>query len=370
MLEIVAAPIVAALALFGYVVVSDPQAVYVENVTTPAAMAADGYTGAVMEARLLDAARRMEAEARSFPAARRLAADADKTALRLLAENVGAVPAVRAAQKMTGRLGVAASGEVVRKGDGHELLLRVTTADGVERLAAVSAPAGDVDGLIENGAAALLTIADPYVSAARRFKSDHAAGTGYAAVAGLLQETEREGRAYDPRWTANLAGVAAFADRRLDEAVGHFERALALDPAFAPALVNRGVALASIGLHRDAVENYRQALALPQGGEFGPSHAAAYASWGVSLAALRQPDAARQAFEYAVGVSPDYVDGYFKWAQSMQALGRTTEAEAALRRRPDPSVSRPPLYPEYLVGPIGLDAYVVVGFGADKPNQR
>ena len=44
MLELVAAPIAAVLALFGYIVVADPQSVHLESISSPPTLAAEGYT--------------------------------------------------------------------------------------------------------------------------------------------------------------------------------------------------------------------------------------------------------------------------------------------------------------------------------------
>lgn len=359
MLELVAAPIAAALALFGYIVVADPQSVHLESISTPPALAADGYTAPVIEARLADALRAAEAQARSYPAARRLEEDAQPTALRILSDAMGATAAVRATQKALGRIDYAVAGEVVRNGEQLELRLRVVGADGGRHRVSVAAPSGDVGGLIDDGALALLGLADPYARAAWQLKADHAAGQGFAQTRALAAAAERAVRGADPRWAANLAGVAAFADNRAEEALAAFDRALALDAAFTPAAVNRGAVLAAAGRHRDAIEQYRKALTLYQGGEYGPAHAVAYAHWGVSLAALKQLDGARTSFEYAVQSAPDYDDAYVKWAATMRAAGRDEEAAEVLNRRADPA-AKPILGPEYLSGPIGPDAYVLV----------
>lgn len=367
MLELVAAPIAAALALFGYIVVADPQSVHLESISTPAALAADGYTAPVIEARLSDALRAAEVRARSYPSARRLEEDAQPTALRILSDAVGATAAVRATQKALGRIDYAAAGEVVRNGEQLELRLRVIDADGGRHAVVAAAPAGEVGRLIDDGALALLGVADPYARAAWQLKADHAAGQGFGETRALAAAAERAPRAADPRWAANLAGIAAFADNRTEEALAAFDRALALDPEFTPAVVNRGAVLAAAGRHRDAIEQYRTALTLYQGGAYGPAHAVAYAHWGVSLAALKQVDAARASFEYAVQSAPDYDDAYVKWAAAMRAAGRDEDAAQALNRRADPA-AKPSLAPEYLAGPIGPDAYGLVVKGLATPG--
>ena len=87
----------------------------------------------------------------------------------------------------------------------------------------------------------------------------------------------------------------------------------------------------------------------------------------MSLAALRQVDAARTSFEYAVQSAPDYDDAYVKWAAAMRAAGRDEDAAEALNRRADPA-AKPPLAPEYRAGPIGPDAFALVVKGLASPG--
>lgn len=353
-MEFLAGPILAALAMFGFVVVADPQTVHLERITVPTELADQGYVPGVPEARLRDALLQMERDGRSFADSRALAADAEPTTLRLLAENMGLTPSLRAMQKATGKVAHAVSGDVVRKEDRLLLTLRVVSADGRSELRTASSEAGKPEELIQNGAESLLEAVDPYARAAWKFRKEfYVRGaemsfpySSFYLRAALQAKQSR----IDPRWANNLLGVISQIEKAPDKALGYFQAALAVDPAFSPALVNRGVVLAALGRHREAIESYRKVLELPVCHACGPVHAAAYTWWGVSLAALGQAAASDQSFEYAIQAEPNYNDAYATWTSVLSLQRRTNDnADKALQRFPDRAI---PLlfYPEYFTG--------------------
>lgn len=353
-MEFLAGPILAALAMFGFVVVADPQTVHLERITVPTELADRGYVPGVPEARLRDALLQMEQEGRSFADARALAADATPTTLRLLAENMGMTPSLRAMQKATGKVAYAVSGDVVRKEDQLRLTLRVVSADGGNRLLTAFGEAGKPDELFQSAAEKLLEMVDPYARAAWKFRKEFQARGAdvsfpYAGfyLRAALQAKQPQ---IDPRWANNLLGIISHIEKKPDESLRYFEAALAVDPAFSPALVNRGVILAVLGRHREAIESYRKALELPACRACGPAHAAAYTWWGVSLAALGQAAASDQSFEYAIQAEPDYNDAYATWMSVLSLQKRASDnAEKAMKHFPGGAI---PLlfYPEYFTG--------------------
>src|SRR5262249_43538366 len=62
--------------------------------------------------------------------------------------------------------------------------------------------------------------------------------------------------------TENNLGAALFDEKRADEAVAHYERAIAIRADYAPAHNNLGVALAARGRTSDAITAYRTAASL------------------------------------------------------------------------------------------------------------
>jgi len=76
--------------------------------------------------------------------------------------------------------------------------------------------------------------------------------------------TELRTRPRDSKAHNDLA-VELAGERRYDEAIGHYQEALAIRPDFPEALNNLGNALALAGRRNEAIMQYRKALALRPG---------------------------------------------------------------------------------------------------------
>ncbi|HEY2818900.1 MAG TPA: tetratricopeptide repeat protein [Casimicrobiaceae bacterium] len=127
-------------------------------------------------------------------------------------------------------------------------------------------------------------------------------------------------------WMAhnNLAGVL-IARGKVDEAIGHIERALALRPDYAEARNNLGLALANRGRVDAALEQYRQAL------ELQPAYAEAHNNLGVLLARRGQVEDAIAQYTRALQIDPALAGAHYNLAEALTTRGRTDEALAHLR---------------------------------------
>ena len=133
--------------------------------------------------------------------------------------------------------------------------------------------------------------------------------------------------------TETNLGVARQADRRLDDAISHYRRALAIRPDYAPAANNLGVALRAAGRLDEAIASYRHAIALDAHNaevhynlatalleqqhyneaiphfqiarERLPPTAGARNNFGVALAAVGRRDEAIAEFKNALALEPD-----------------------------------------------------------------
>jgi tetratricopeptide (TPR) repeat protein len=113
---------------------------------------------------------------------------------------------------------------------------------------------------------------------------------------------------------------------RIDEAVAHYERALALKPDHAEAHNNLGVALAALGRMDGAVAHYERALVLK------PDYAEAHNNLGITLAALGRIDSAVAHYERALILKPDYADARNNLGNALVAEGNLDGAMAHYRR--------------------------------------
>src|SRR5262249_40755633 len=98
--------------------------------------------------------------------------------------------------------------------------------------------------------------------------------------------------------TESNVGVALQQERRLDEAIDHYRRAVALRPDYAPAFNNLGSALRARGRRDEAVASYRKAL------ELRPEFAGAHYNLANLLVDEGNPAAAIDHFEQALRNEP------------------------------------------------------------------
>ena len=120
---------------------------------------------------------------------------------------------------------------------------------------------------------------------------------------------------------------------KTQEAMEHYEQALRIEPNFAVAHCNLGIALAQAGRIPEAIEHLQQALRIKSG------YAEAHYNLGVVLARLgRLPETVAH-FEQALRIKPDYAEVHCNLGLVLVQLGKTQDAmkhyEQALRLKPD-----------------------------------
>jgi tetratricopeptide (TPR) repeat protein/4-amino-4-deoxy-L-arabinose transferase-like glycosyltransferase len=130
---------------------------------------------------------------------------------------------------------------------------------------------------------------------------------------------------------SNLA-AALQADHRLDEAVDHYRRAIALRADYAPAYSNLGTALRARGQIREAVASYEQALRLR------PDFPDAHYNLANALMAAGRSDAAIPHFQTALRSISAPVEVHNNLGIALASAGRRDEAfaefDAALQADP------------------------------------
>jgi tetratricopeptide (TPR) repeat protein len=125
--------------------------------------------------------------------------------------------------------------------------------------------------------------------------------------------------------TENNLGTALQDQKRFDEAIAHHQRAIALQPDYAPAHNNLGAALRAAGRLDEAVAQYQRALALKP--DFGS------ASYNLANALLEkgQAGASVDQFRKAIEASPDSVQAHNNLGIALAAKGDTAGAIAEFR---------------------------------------
>ena len=126
-------------------------------------------------------------------------------------------------------------------------------------------------------------------------------------------------------------GFQLVEQQRLDEAVASFDRAIALKPDLAEALISRGIVLFYLGRFEDAVASYDRVLALRPDAE-------AFSHRGLALYTLGRLDEAVASYDHALALKPD-AQAFNTRGRALYKLGRLEEAVAsygsALALQPD-----------------------------------
>jgi protein O-mannosyl-transferase len=131
----------------------------------------------------------------------------------------------------------------------------------------------------------------------------------------------------------NNIGVALVAKKQYAEAIPYFERALKAEPGFYEAHNNIGQALEGLGKIDEAIQEYRLVLAKK------PDNVGALNNLGNALARKGQFADAMQYYASSLQAKPDQAAAHHGLASTLAKLGRTDEAiqhyRALLQRNPD-----------------------------------
>jgi tetratricopeptide (TPR) repeat protein len=128
-------------------------------------------------------------------------------------------------------------------------------------------------------------------------------------------------------------GIVLMNQGRLQEAIGHYEQALRLNPDFPEAHYDWGNALMNEGRLQEAIGHYEQALRI------NPDFAKAHNNWGDALMNQGRLQEAIGHYEQALRLNPDYAEAHYNLGLALEKMGSVTDAiphlERALQLNPD-----------------------------------
>jgi len=118
----------------------------------------------------------------------------------------------------------------------------------------------------------------------------------------------------------NDLGDVLLQQGQTQDAIGHFNEALRINPAYAEAHVNLGNALFQQGHTQDAIAQYRTAL------QINPAAAEAHNNLGLALLQQGRPDEALDEFRAALQINPASAEIHANLGIALFQLGRADEA--------------------------------------------
>ena len=107
---------------------------------------------------------------------------------------------------------------------------------------------------------------------------------------------------------------------KAEQALKAYDRAIQLNPEYAGAHFNRGVALQNLGRLEEAIKSYAKAIQLK------PDYADAYNNRGATLKSLGQLEEALKSYNQAIQLKPDNASAYNNRGNALQGLSRLEEA--------------------------------------------
>lgn len=126
----------------------------------------------------------------------------------------------------------------------------------------------------------------------------------------------------------NNRGLALQEIGRPEEALEHYDRAIALKADYADAHFNRGNVLLDLCRRQDALGSYNRAIALR------PRHAAAHANRGVVLKDLQRLNAAIDSFDRAIAIRRDFTAAIVNRGSTLLLAGQFDRGWADYQQRP------------------------------------
>jgi tetratricopeptide (TPR) repeat protein len=163
--------------------------------------------------------------------------------------------------------------------------------------------------------------------------AQHVAGNPLKAAEGYQEILKYFPNHFD---SIHLLGVASMQLGRPQDALALYDRALNLNPQYAPLYLNRGNVFQTLGHHEEAVTNYQKAI------ELNPEYADAYSNLGNNLRSLGRHEEALLQYEHALRFKPNDAGFLCNKGNALYELKRVDEALAAYEQ----SIKIKPDYPQ------------------------
>ena len=306
--------------------------IIIDPVSVPKSLEEQGYAGAAISRKLIDLVGRIEEESKTSKAKERFGIDsrfAEASAIRLPSSSLSIQSIVTLLRNAFGVTGNRISGEITTKpAEPSTFVLTLHFVRSGKRSFRAKESA-NLDNLFELSARDVVREFDGVVLASYLYNKRTAPPRGAALteVDELLDELSRTADRKTMPWVLNLRGLRLRDQGKHAEAQLLFERAVRLNPMFAPGYVNMGIALAD-GLlpggrnAAAAIDFYWEAV------RYQPDYATAYYDWGLVLQREKAFDGAIAKFRKATEIDATYAPAYRSLAISLRGRG-----EAAKRRR-------------------------------------
>lgn len=318
-------PVLAVGAFFAVSYFISPDTIVIQNISVPPSMEDQGYTGDVATTMLSDSIARVSDAAGTNRGAFVAEETAQAKSVEALSDWFGLAQPIRATQVALGFLPYSFSGEFVEDGDELVLRIRGQSSEYWHFNMVKRGPKDDVDALLEEAAIGLLKELDPYLIAVYHFRHEIPSREFPKTKDAIDHALVHAPRANLP-WVYALWAHVLFFEGDLEGSIMKNRQAMALDPTFPRPMMRWGEALATMGLHDEAIGRFKKTL------EIDPHYPEAIVYWAKSLIAQGKIKEATRKYEEAYNMSPDFPRIVHAYGMHLAEYGNKVKAAEILRR--------------------------------------
>ncbi|MFZ0511733.1 MAG: tetratricopeptide repeat protein [Candidatus Nitrosopolaris sp.] len=133
-----------------------------------------------------------------------------------------------------------------------------------------------------------------------------------------------------------LKGNEYLSRRDYSMALDYYDQAIKIDPKYADAWINKGLAIHNLRKYNEAIESYDKAI------EIDPKYADAWNNKGVSLGKLGKYKEAIECCDRAVKIDPNYANAWNNKGIALRILGQQKDADRCFAKARD--LSKPHVF--------------------------
>jgi tetratricopeptide (TPR) repeat protein len=186
--------------------------------------------------------------------------------------------------------------------------------------------AADVGTLVERTAETILEQVNPYVLAVYRMERRE----NEKAVEIAERITQDPSADLLHKHAAfYLWGLALYKQNKYDQAIAKYQKAIDLDPKYAPPYDDWGNALSVQKKYDEAIAKYQKAI------DLDPKSALPYNHWGIMLDEQKKHNEAITKYQKAIDLDPKYAPPYINWGNALSVQKKYDEAIAKYQKAID-----------------------------------
>ena len=186
--------------------------------------------------------------------------------------------------------------------------------------------ADDVEKLVQRTAETALGQVNPYVLAA--YREEHREYEEAIGIVERMMQDPSEDRLHKEA-ALYLWGLALDSQKKYDEAIAKFRKAIELDPKYAYPYNGWGFVLLNQKRYDEAIAKYQKAL------ELDPKFASPYDGWGHVLYDQKKYDEAIAKYQKAIELDPKFAIPYNNWGVVLYSQQKYEEAIAKYQKAID-----------------------------------